>query len=82
MELLFKHFLMMCFGVGGVLFAIYWVKECIEGPGHTDGWTTYKEWGNVRQLREYERWAQVVVAESAPVDVPTGEIPIVRIEGS
>ena len=72
----------MWLGIAVVWIAIDAVRNCIKGAGHTDGWTTYKEWRNVRQLREYERWAQVVVNESAPVDVPTGEIPIVRIEGS
>ena len=80
MELLFLHSALMLIGMVSVWIVIDWVKECIKKPGHTDGWTTYKEWGNVRQLREYERWAQEVVNQSAPVDVPTGEMPIVRVE--
>ena len=82
MELLFLHAALMLVGVVSVRVAIDWIVSCIREDGVINGWTTYKEWRNVRQLHEYERWAQVVVNESAPGDVPTGEIPVIRIEGS
>ena len=82
MEMLFLHAALMLVGVVSVRVAIDWIVSCIREDGVINGWTTYKEWRNVRQLHEYERWAQVVVNESAPVDVPTGEIPVIRIEGS
>ena len=82
MELLFLHAALMLVGVVSVRVAIDWIISCIQEDGAIDGWTTHGEWRNVRQLREYQRWAQVVVNESAPGDVPTGEIPIVRIERS
>ena len=80
MELLFLHSALMLVGVVSVWIAIDWIVSCIREDGVTNGWTTHGEWRNVRQLREYERWAQEVVNQSAPVDVPTGEIPIVRGE--